>query len=118
MSINASCNDLFEVEYTNKAGETAAEFFPLAMAKDFVIDASNKGNKIISVTYFIELLISGLTPNIATQPHRRFGEHRFEPKDFLGVSSAWVDDVRTETAPEIDKYMADRYGATLTKSQV
>jgi hypothetical protein len=114
VSINVSCNDMFEVEFLDSKNESKVEFCgTLDWAKEFVRNSLAKEHSVLSVTYFIELMISETNSHMARQPHRKFAEHQFTPQEFLTVPDAWVNDARITANKEIDSYMADRFGATL-----
>ncbi len=114
MSINVNCFDLVEIKYLDDKNEPKVEFFSghLDLAKQFIKNSKDKNISILSVIYFIELMISESNSTVSSQPKKRFTEHKFSPEEFLVLSSDWLEETRKNVNKEIDLYMFEKYGVS------
>ena len=112
-SINVNYNDLIEVKYLDDKNVQKIELFSsnLELSKEFIRKSKEKNFTVISVAYYIELMISETGSHIARQPGKRFGEQNLSPEEFLMLSNDWVKNTRKNVEPDIDSYMAENFGA-------
>lgn len=115
MSINVNCSDLVEVKYLDDKDQQKVEVFlgNSDSAKDFIRNPTEKHFSVLSVTYFIQLMISDSDSSVTRQPAKRFAEHEFNAEEFLTLSPDWIERTRNGASQEIDSYMLEHYKITL-----
>ena len=115
MNINVRCSDLVEVKYLNDKNQQKVEVFlgNSDSTRDFIRNTTEKHFSVLSVTYFIQLMISDSDSSITRQPDKRFAEHKFSAEEFLTLSPDWVERTRNGASQEIDSYMVEHYKITL-----
>lgn len=112
---NVNIFDGIEVKYIDSKNLEQKKFFDdLTSAKKFIENSLTNNIKILPITYFIYIMVGQHNSHIVKEPNKRFAEHSFSAEDFLFISPQWIENTRSTANKEIDNYMKEHFGASIS----